>query len=448
MRPRPSLFCAATRLARPRITARGISSASFFPLDQPTQGPSTSLVPPPLPHTSIKPPTPTYFTSKPGYFISCQNLENGIKALRAELWRRGVLKRAEEDSDRGDAGAPESWGWERTWKVQEDMGEMFGDHFKLSITEYKRITKALSDLASLIPPAALADQLYKEDAFRRSDSSLFGGENAELVPMIHRNSDAGAGFTGTTRAKGGDLAARPPRLTGKMDTPVDDYGRASAFGRRKESSARVWMIRVLEEGEPSMLDVVNSQFADVAHETKDRDRIGRILINNKPLTSFSNSQIHKATILRPLILTGQLGRYNIFGVTRGGGLTGQSGSLALAISRCLVLLGRRSCEKACRFHYFVSRLLMIYVAKLLTRDSRMVERKKWGRHKSRKGVRLLFSSYGTLTNPNPEFLEKLGPTLISATAFPPFSLQFVQSIQFLPSASAEMGCHKVHYDKL
>jgi len=75
--------------------------------------------------------------------------------------------------------------------------------------------------------------------------------------------------------------------------------------------------------------------------------------------------------VRPLKVAGVLGAYNVFALVRGGGMSGQSGAVALGVARALVHL-EEGVEGVLR------------KAKLLRRDPRMVERKKTGLAKARK----------------------------------------------------------------
>lgn len=79
----------------------------------------------------------------------------------------------------------------------------------------------------------------------------------------------------------------------------------------------------------------------------------------------------RAQILKPLEITGCAGKYNIFANLDGGGVSGQAGALTLGIARALIEINPE-------FRGDLKR------AGLLTRDSRVVERKKYGFKKARK----------------------------------------------------------------
>lgn len=66
--------------------------------------------------------------------------------------------------------------------------------------------------------------------------------------------------------------------------------------------------------------------------------ISEVLVNHLPLSAHFVRPCDRETVLRPLRITGLLGAYNIFALTRGGGTTGQAGAVALAVARALAIL--------------------------------------------------------------------------------------------------------------
>ena len=117
----------------------------------------------------------------------------------------------------------------------------------------------------------------------------------------------------------------------------------NAIGRRKSAVARVY----LSEG------------------------TGKITINKKDLETFFPSAILQYVVKQPLQLLNVEGKYDIKVNLDGGGFTGQSQALRLAIARALVKINAED-KKNLKDHGF------------LTRDSRAVERKKPGRPKARR----------------------------------------------------------------
>ena len=116
-----------------------------------------------------------------------------------------------------------------------------------------------------------------------------------------------------------------------------------ATGRRKEATAKVW----LQAGE------------------------GSIIVNGKDLSSYFGRKTADMIVHQPLVLTDNLKTLDIKATVLGGGLSGQAGALRLGISRALIISNPelRSPLKKAGF---------------LTRDSREVERKKYGKPKARK----------------------------------------------------------------
>ncbi|MYF64372.1 MAG: 30S ribosomal protein S9 [Rhodothermaceae bacterium] len=116
-----------------------------------------------------------------------------------------------------------------------------------------------------------------------------------------------------------------------------------AVGRRKTSTARVYM----------------------------RPGSGRVTINRRPLEEYFKMETRRHVLLSPFEVTETSGMYDLVVNVKGGGLTGQSEAIRLGASRALVQADEER-RKALR------------EAGFLTRDPRMVERKKYGQPKARK----------------------------------------------------------------
>ena len=125
----------------------------------------------------------------------------------------------------------------------------------------------------------------------------------------------------------------------KLDFKDSKY----ATGRRKTSIAKVW----LKKGS------------------------GQIVINGKKYDDYFTREIHKMKLLRPFEIINQTADYDVRGNVTGGGLTGQVGALVHGISKALL-----------QFDENLKPTLK--KEKLTTRDSRAVERKKYGRRKARR----------------------------------------------------------------
>jgi small subunit ribosomal protein S9 len=102
-----------------------------------------------------------------------------------------------------------------------------------------------------------------------------------------------------------------------------------------------------------------------------RSGSGNVTINDREFESFFPQLLSREDILAPLKLTQTIGNYDVFVNVKGGGTSGQAEAIRLGISRALIDINPefRTVLKAQGF---------------LSRDPRMVERKKYGRPKARK----------------------------------------------------------------
>ena len=125
----------------------------------------------------------------------------------------------------------------------------------------------------------------------------------------------------------------------KLDFKDSKY----ATGRRKKSIAKVW----LKKGS------------------------GNFYVNNIKVNDYFTRPVHQTLVLRPLELTDSLSNYDVKCNVRGGGLSGQVGAITLGISRALI-------------SYDENLKKTLKKDKLTTRDSRKVERKKYGHRKARR----------------------------------------------------------------
>ena len=124
---------------------------------------------------------------------------------------------------------------------------------------------------------------------------------------------------------------------------IDSLGRSYATGRRKESAARVWVKR----------------------------GTGKISINGKDMMSYFARPVLQMQLNYVFDVTERKDQFDVFATVKGGGLSGQAGAIRHGLSRALSLF-----EPDLR--------KPLKTAGMLTRDSRVVERKKYGRAKARK----------------------------------------------------------------
>jgi small subunit ribosomal protein S9 len=124
---------------------------------------------------------------------------------------------------------------------------------------------------------------------------------------------------------------------------LDAQGRAYATGKRKDAVARVWL----------------------------KPGPGNIVVNDRPLDTYFARPVLRMLIQQPLVLANRNGQYDVICTVSGGGLSGQAGAVRHGLSKALTNFEPelRSVLKRGGF---------------LTRDSRVVERKKYGRAKARR----------------------------------------------------------------
>ena len=129
-----------------------------------------------------------------------------------------------------------------------------------------------------------------------------------------------------------------------VDEPkIDTLGRSYATGRRKESTARVWVKR----------------------------GTGKISINGKEMVNYFARPVLQMQLNFVFDVAERKDQFDVIATVKGGGLSGQAGAVRHGLSRAL-----------CLFEPDLRKPLKS--AGMLTRDSRVVERKKYGRAKARK----------------------------------------------------------------
>jgi small subunit ribosomal protein S9 len=148
-----------------------------------------------------------------------------------------------------------------------------------------------------------------------------------------------AGLTGFDALKGMGSENEAPVYVQKLDA----QGRAYSTGKRKNAIARVWLQR----------------------------GTGKITINGKDQLQYFAREILRMMIAQPLTVSDRATQYDIVCTVEGSGLSGQAGAIRHGVSHALTHF-EPELRKVLKPHGF------------LTRDSRVVERKKYGRAKARK----------------------------------------------------------------
>ncbi len=123
----------------------------------------------------------------------------------------------------------------------------------------------------------------------------------------------------------------------------DAQGRSYATGRRKNAIARVW----IKPGK------------------------GEMSVNGKTVTQYFARPVLRMLISQPFLISDRYNQFDVYCTVNGGGLSGQAGALRHGISRALT-------------YYEPDLRGILKLAGFLTRDSRVVERKKYGKAKARR----------------------------------------------------------------
>ena len=180
-----------------------------------------------------------------------------------------------------------------------------------------------------------------------SDLAALTGQPAPEAPpapaaAAHSDADdAGAG-------DGADAEDSTPQQPPQPEAPLrgqqlDKFGRAYATGRRKDAVARVWL----------------------------KPGSGKITVNGRDQETYFARPTLRLVINQPFGMTDRGGQYDIICTVKGGGLSGQAGAVLHGIAQALS-------------RYEPTLRNAVKRAGFLTRDSRVVERKKYGKAKARK----------------------------------------------------------------
>lgn len=124
---------------------------------------------------------------------------------------------------------------------------------------------------------------------------------------------------------------------------IDPQGRAYATGKRKDAVARVWI----------------------------KPGPGNIVVNDKPVDTYFARPVLRMILQQPLQVANRLGQYDLVVTVAGGGLSGQAGAVRHGLAKALT-------------YYEPDLRGALKSEGFLTRDPRVVERKKYGRKKARR----------------------------------------------------------------
>jgi small subunit ribosomal protein S9 len=142
------------------------------------------------------------------------------------------------------------------------------------------------------------------------------------------------------KSAGAETAAPTAPL---RERKLDKHGRAYATGKRKNAIARVWI----------------------------KPGTGRISVNGRDVAVYFARPVLRMIIQQPLVVAKRTGQYDLVVSVAGGGLSGQAGAVRHGLSKALT-------------HYEPELRGPLKSEGFLTRDSRVVERKKYGKRKARR----------------------------------------------------------------
>ena len=138
-------------------------------------------------------------------------------------------------------------------------------------------------------------------------------------------------------------SAPAAKASTSADAKIDAQGRAYATGKRKDAVARVWL----------------------------KPGIGRVVVNDRDIKEYFARPVLRMLLAQVFETANRTDQYDVWCTVKGGGLSGQAGAVRHGISRALT-------------NYEPGLRPVLKRGGFLTRDSRVVERKKYGRAKARR----------------------------------------------------------------
>ncbi|MEL6571122.1 MAG: 30S ribosomal protein S9 [Pseudomonadota bacterium] len=152
-----------------------------------------------------------------------------------------------------------------------------------------------------------------------------------------------AAVAGDVVAAAPEAEAPTPEVQITREPVRDELGRSYATGKRKDAVARVWI----------------------------KPGSGKVTVNGKEMKVYFARPVLQMILAQPFAVAGVAGQFDVVATVKGGGLSGQAGAVKHGVSKALQL-------------YDPSLRPALKAAGFLTRDSRVVERKKYGKAKARK----------------------------------------------------------------
>jgi len=165
-----------------------------------------------------------------------------------------------------------------------------------------------------------------------------------LKEAIESAAEAPAAAAAAPVTEDAAVVAETPSTEAIVREPkIDEHGRSYATGKRKDAVARVWI----------------------------KPGPGKIVVNGREVNTYFARPVLQMLVQQPFDVAERGGQYDVFCTVKGGGLSGQAGAVKHGISKALTLY-----EPALRG--------VLKKEGFLTRDSRVVERKKYGKRKARR----------------------------------------------------------------
>jgi len=143
--------------------------------------------------------------------------------------------------------------------------------------------------------------------------------------------------------QGSPVDTAAPEAAAPRVKKIDAQGRAYGTGRRKDAVARVWV----------------------------KKGTGKVTVNGRDQSIYFARQTQRLVLNQPFLFVNSVGHFDVICTVKGGGLSGQAGAVRHGISRALE-------------NFDPEMRPALKKAGMLTRDSRIVERKKVGKHKARR----------------------------------------------------------------
>ena len=198
--------------------------------------------------------------------------------------------------------------------------------------------KSLADLGALTSEQPAETPVAETPAAEAVDA----GETVQVETIVAPPAKEGRGREDPVEDHG--VSTQGPQIQAVLrEQQLDKHGRAYATGRRKDAVARVWL----------------------------KPGSGKILVNGREQEVYFARPTLRLVINQPFGITERVGQYDVIATVKGGGLSGQAGAVLHGIAQALSRY-----EPALR--------TTVKRAGFLTRDSRVVERKKYGRAKARR----------------------------------------------------------------